>query len=403
MQHDRPPCGSVGRFYHVEIVRGRRPLCLKRGSRRGTTGALTCLVRDSRSPAFRRPRGVPRELRGFLTAEMTAPDRAGHRDRTDLTGWDERSNEGCWPAPARQGFLGVSLPPEYGGGGSRELAGVVSFEAAYHDAPMIDTAAVLVAPTVLAFGSDAQRSGFLPAATAGSCTACIAYTEAGAGSDLAQHHDDRGRRRPRTGSCSTARRCSSPGHTRATGAARSRGPTQRPRGSRGLSMFLIDMHAAGVTVERVPTANGWTLGTIRFDRRASVAMRCSASARQRLAATRRGVAERTLGHGVAGMGEPQRAGTRRRVSRNVRRARTRDALADLVTRLFVGLRHAERVLAIQDAGGAPVVEAAISKVWATELLQRIAFVGDALLGRELGARAGLDRRRCARELVRLRD
>ena len=38
------------------------------------------------------------------------------------------------------------------------------------------------------------------------------------------------------------------------------------------------------------------------------------------------------------------------------------------------------MLALQDAGGAPVVEAAISKVWVTELLQRIAFVGDALLG-----------------------
>ena len=37
------------------------------------------------------------------------------------------------------------------------------------------------------------------------------------------------------------------------------------RGSRGLSMFLIDMGAPGVTVERVPTPNRWTLGTIRFD------------------------------------------------------------------------------------------------------------------------------------------
>ena len=49
-------------------------------------------------------------------------------------------------------------------------------------------------------------------------------------------------------------------------------------------------------------------------------------------------------------------------------------------RLFIGFRHAERVLALQDAGGAPLVEAAMSKVWATELLQRIAFVGDALIG-----------------------
>jgi alkylation response protein AidB-like acyl-CoA dehydrogenase len=58
----------------------------------------------------------------------------------------------------------------------------------------------------------------------------------------------------------------------------------------------------------------------------------------------------------------------------------RDALADLTTRLFIGLRLAERVLRLQDAGETATVEAAMSKVWATELLQRIARVGDALLG-----------------------
>ena len=68
------------------------------------------------------------------------------------------------------------------------------------------------------------------------------------------------------------------------------------------------------------------------------------------------------------------------VFRGTSDALVRDALADLTIRLFVGLRFAERVLTLQDAGGAPLVEAAMSKVWATELLQRIARVGDGLLG-----------------------
>ena len=205
------------------------------------------------------------EVRGFLRAEMTAPHVADHRDRRDLTGWDEAFERGLLTRAGAAGLLGVSLPPEYGGGGKpRSWQAVVSFEAAYHDAPMIDTAAVLVAPTVLAFGSDAQREQFLPAATSGSCTACIAYTEAGAGSDLANitttavaDGDDGfvldGEKVLVTGAhksdwCGTIARTD---------------PSSR--GSRGLSMFLIDLRTPGVTVERVPTANGWTLGTIRFD------------------------------------------------------------------------------------------------------------------------------------------
>jgi alkylation response protein AidB-like acyl-CoA dehydrogenase len=66
----------------------------------------------------------------------------------------------------------------------------------------------------------------------------------------------------------------------------------------------------------------------------------------------------------------------------------RDALADVVTRLFAGYRLAERVLAAQDAGGAPAVDAAMAKVWITELLQRIARVGDALLGADVLAAPG---------------
>ena len=83
----------------------------------------------------------------------------------------------------------------------------MSFEAAYHDAPLIDTAAVLVAPTVAAFGTEAQRDTVVPAACAGTVNVCIAYTEAGAGSDLS-NIETTASERTTAASCSTARRCS---------------------------------------------------------------------------------------------------------------------------------------------------------------------------------------------------
>jgi 3-oxocholest-4-en-26-oyl-CoA dehydrogenase alpha subunit len=243
---------------------------------------------------------------------------------------------------------------------------------------MIDTAAVLVAPTVLAFGSAAQRDQFLPAATSGSCTACIAYTEAGAGSDLANI-------------TTTAAADGDDGFVLdgekvlVTGAHKSDwcGTIARTdpssRGSRGLSMFLIDLRTPGVTVERVPTANGWTLGTIRFD---GARVGGDTLLGERDNGWRQlGAALLSERSGMAWLGWATRnVHALLEAFRGTTDALARDALADLVTRLFIGFRHAERVLTLQDAGGAPVVEAAMSKVWATELLQRIAVVGDALIG-----------------------
>jgi alkylation response protein AidB-like acyl-CoA dehydrogenase len=318
-------------------------------------------------------------VREFLRAEMAPHHTAGHRDRRDLTGWDETFERSLLARAAAAGFLGVSLPRDHGGGGRpRSWQAVVSFEAAYHDAPLVDTAAVLVAPTVLAFGSDAQRAIFLPQAAAGTCIACIAYTEAGAGSDLANvattaSDDGDG------GFVLTGEKVLVTAAHKSDWCCTIARTDLASRGSRGLSMFLLDMRAPGIVVERVPTANGWTLGTLRFDD-----VRVSADAllgvrdqgwRQLGAAL---LAERS---GLAWLGWATRnVEALVEEFRGTRDALTRDALADLVIRLFTGLRLAERVLALQDAGDAPVVEAAMTKVTATELLLRVARVGDALLG-----------------------
>ena len=55
-------------------------------------------------------------------------------------------------------------------------------------------------------------------------------------------------------------------------------------------------------------------------------------------------------------------------------------LAGLRAELAAGYRLAERVLALQDAGDDATVASSVAKVWATELLQRIARVGSELLG-----------------------
>ena len=105
-------------------------------------------------------------------------------------------------------------------------------------------------PTVLEVGSAAQREWLLPAAADGSITACIAYTEADAGSDLANiatsaADDARADRYVLDGEkvlvtgahkadwCCTIARTDPESH-----------------GSRGLSMFLVDMQEYDIQLDR---------------------------------------------------------------------------------------------------------------------------------------------------------
>jgi alkylation response protein AidB-like acyl-CoA dehydrogenase len=334
---------------------------------------LPGLTLDPDAEAFRA------DVRAFL-AEALAPGRAdGRRDRTDLTGWDEAFEREVVRAAGQAGILGVSLPVALGGGGRPpSWQAAVSYEAAYHDAPLIDTAAVLVAPTVAAFGTEAQRDAVVRAACAGTVNACIAYTEAGAGSDLsnvATSASEQG-----DGSFALdGEKVFVTGAHKADWCCTIARTDPWSRGKRGLSMFLVPMTTPGVEVERVQTANRWTLATIRF---ASARVDADtvlgtvgegwrqlsgALLAERSGAAWLGWATRALEgllEGGDGVDDPV----------------ARDALARLVTQWFAAVGRVERVLELQDAGAAPFAEGALSKVCVTELLQRIANVGAAALG-----------------------
>jgi alkylation response protein AidB-like acyl-CoA dehydrogenase len=334
---------------------------------------LPGLTLDPDAEAFRG------DVRTFLADVLGDASRDRARDFTDLTGWAEAFEREIVRAAGAAGLLGVSLPVELGGGGKPpSWQAAISYEAAYHDAPLIDTAAVLVAPTVVAFGTEAQRDAVVRAACAGTVNACIAYTETGAGSDLS-NVETLAVARDDGGFVLDGEKVLVTGAHKADWCCTIARTDPSSIGKRGLTMFLVDMTTPGVEMERVPTANRWTLSTVRF-----AGARVDAGAvlgdvgngwRQLSGAL---LAERS---GVAWLGWATRAleallahceGATDRV--------LRDTLAGLVTGWFVAVGRVERVLALQDAGGAPFAEGALSKVCVTELLQRIAHAGTAALG-----------------------
>jgi alkylation response protein AidB-like acyl-CoA dehydrogenase len=200
----------------------------------------------------------------FLTVELDPARTAGHADVEDRTGLDQGFERALQRAAGSRGYLGISVDRAFGGGGRPpSWAAAFQYEAAYHDAPLIDTALVLAGAPLIAFGTDAQRAELLPLMLAGELEMCIAYTEPGAGNDL-------------SGASASA---ASMGDgfvlkgtkTLITGADKAdycltvavTDPTAELR--RRLSMFVVDMRAPGVSVVGRPTMGRYKLWDISFD------------------------------------------------------------------------------------------------------------------------------------------
>jgi alkylation response protein AidB-like acyl-CoA dehydrogenase len=88
---------------------------------------------------------------------------------------------------AGQGWIGADWPVEYGGSGWTPVQGHIwEEECAAAGTPMIVPFGVnMVAPVIIAYGSDAQKRHYLPRILHGDDWWCQGYSEPGAGSDLA--------------------------------------------------------------------------------------------------------------------------------------------------------------------------------------------------------------------------
>jgi alkylation response protein AidB-like acyl-CoA dehydrogenase len=86
-----------------------------------------------------------------------------------------------------KGWLALSWPVEYGGGGRPVVEQfIVEEEIALHGGPASDAIArIIVAPIMLAAGSEEQKRKYIPQLARGEITFCLGYTEPESGSDLA--------------------------------------------------------------------------------------------------------------------------------------------------------------------------------------------------------------------------
>ncbi|WP_214104357.1 acyl-CoA dehydrogenase family protein [Acrocarpospora catenulata] len=283
--------------------------------------------------------------------------------------WDRRLFRG--------GFAGISLPAEYGGQGLGLREEVAFHElAARAHAPegFGRIGKILVAPALIADGTQAQRARYLPPILRGDHVWCQGFSEPGAGSDLA--------------SVSTVARAVPGGYlvrgqkvwTSFADKARkclllAKSDPEAPR-YRNLTMFLVDMDQPGVTASPIRQISGASHFSEVFFENAFVAEE------DRLGPEGEGwrVAMGVLNHergaveGVTRYVE-MRGDLDRLIACCAGRAGTCSPVADFDTRLELVRWQISKTVAYQEDQARSAAAASVLKVTWSELWQEIAEYG----------------------------
>jgi acyl-CoA dehydrogenase len=193
-------------------------------------------------------------VRDFLRADR---DEFGWEPGVDswLAGWDEGFSARLGAA----GFVGLTIPKSYGGHGRGHLHRyVVAEELLAAGAPVAAhwTADRQVAPGLLAYGTEEQRSRLLPRIAAGQFYSSIGMSEHGAGSDLAAVQT-KAVRADGGWLLSGAKVWTSGAHKahQVVVLARTSAPDPQHRHA-GFSQFLVPCQADGVRVEPILLMSG---------------------------------------------------------------------------------------------------------------------------------------------------
>jgi alkylation response protein AidB-like acyl-CoA dehydrogenase len=194
------------------------------------------------------------EVRQFIGDQLAA---GGFTPSVDawLSGWDQDFTA----ALAARGWLGMTVPAEYGGHGRSFLERfVVTEELLAAGAPVAAhwIADRQVVPSLLKYGTDAQKSEFLPRIVRGECFFAIGMSEPDSGSDLASV---RTQAVPVAGgwSLTGTKVWTSGAHLAHAFIVLARtAPVDPEHRHAGLSQFIVDLSGPGVEVRPIVSMNG---------------------------------------------------------------------------------------------------------------------------------------------------
>ena len=194
------------------------------------------------------------EVRQFIGGELSA---GRFRPECDswLSGWDEEFSRRL----ADRGWVGMTIPPQWGGHGHSALERyVVTEELLAAGAPVAAhwIADRQIAPSLLRYGSERLKERYLAAIAAGRCYFAIGLSEPDAGSDLAAVRTRATRTQGGWLVSGTKVWTSGAHRARAFIALLRTAPAEVSQRHAGLSQFVIEFDQPGVTVNPIISMTG---------------------------------------------------------------------------------------------------------------------------------------------------
>ncbi|MFF5446604.1 acyl-CoA dehydrogenase family protein [Streptomyces sp. NPDC012888] len=301
--------------------------------------------------------------------------------------WDraERVDRGIVKKLGSLGFLGLTVPEEYGGSGGDHLAYcLVTEELGRGDSAVRGIVSVslgLVAKTVAAWGSEAQKRAWLPRLCSGDALGCFGLTEPGTGSDAARLAT-RAVRRGETYLLSGTKTFITNGTWADVALVFAR--SNEDPGHRGISAFLVPTDAAGLARREIHGKLGLrgqataelVLDDVEVPASAmlgpegkgfSVAMSALAKGRMSVAAGCVGIAQAALDAAVAYAGEREQFG--RTIAHH---QLVQELIADISVDVDAARLLTWRVADLVDRGRPFATEASTAKLFASEAAVRAA-------------------------------
>ncbi|GAA4537977.1 acyl-CoA dehydrogenase family protein [Pseudonocardia xishanensis] len=194
------------------------------------------------------------EVRAFLAEERAA---GLWRPRADtwLSGWDERFSREL----AARGWLGMTIPTEYGGHARGALDRyVVTEELLAAGAPVAAhwIADRQIGPSLLRFGTEGQRQRYLPGIAKGEVFFGIGMSEPDSGSDLASVRSKADRVDGGWELSGTKVWTSGAHRAHAFFALVRTSPKDEGNRHAGLSQLIVELDSPGVTIRPIPLLTG---------------------------------------------------------------------------------------------------------------------------------------------------
>ncbi len=327
------------------------------------------------------------EVRQFIADELPGEE---ERLAQSLRGGFESLQEeydytmGFQKKLADRDWLAMAWPEEYGGGGASHMRQLVyNEEMSYAGAPVMNMGISWVGPSLMLYGTEEQKQKYIQPIASADQWWCTLYSEPGAGSDLASLQTSA----IRDGDdyvINGQKIWTSGGHLSDWGWLAARTDPDAPK-HKGISLLMLDMKSPGISVRPlVNIADQHAFNEVFFeDVRVPV--------EQRVGEENRGWYHLAVALDFERSGIAAYSGGRRNIERLTRiaadnpqlvtnRPGIRSELADRMVEVNVGTFLAYRVATMQAQGLLPNHEASASKLFGSELGQRIARTGMHLLG-----------------------